>query len=246
LCVLVVVCFTGPRSTHRAISSAGLGLLIVIAWMTPRWVLLARDLSFSVEPTLQMQAHGTSHSLYIGLGVVENRFGIEWRDSYAKEAMQVVAPQVRFASTEYYGILWNLYFARVREDPAEVMRIYRTKARMLLDRDISRLRVRGIWRPYGWVPFLWRVLVGIIVLLAIASICALWRRYRFEQGFSLAIVAFAFVTLFVAQGTLIHPSLQYAAPIGLFVLLLAGIVLELFCRSLWTELSRLTVSLSCL
>ena len=237
LCVLVAMCFTGPRSTRRFIGLAGLALLIVTAWMTPRWVLLARDLSFPVEPATQLQAHGMSHSLYIGLGVVENRFGIEWRDSSGIEAVHAVAPQVVYTSREYFQILWNLYFAKVREDPAEVMRIYLAKAGLLLDRGISDLWVRGVW-PYRCPLSL--VLLGAVVLLVVAQRCGLWRRYRFEQGFPLAIVAFAFVALFVAQGTLIHPSLQYAAPIGLFVLVLAGIVLELFCRSLWTQLSRLT------
>ena len=236
LSVLVTIACWRTCSTRRVIGLAGLGLLIVIVWMTPRWVLLARDLSFPVEPTEQLEAHGMSHSMYLGLGAVENRFGIEWLDSSASEAVKTVAPQVRFASTEYYRILWSLYLAKVREDPAEVMRIYMAKARMLLGRDISDLWARGVW-PYRWTPSLWRVLVAAIVLLVVAQICGLWRRYQFEQGLFLGIIALVFVALSLIQAALVHPALSYAAPIGLFALLPAGIAVELFCRWQWIRLS---------
>ncbi len=238
LCVLAAVGFRGTRNTRRAIGLGGLSLLIVITWMTPRWVLLARDLFFTVEPSSQLQAHGLSHNLYIGLGAVENRFGIEWLDSSASEAVKAVAPQVLYVSPEYYRILWHLYFAKVREDPVEVMRIYLAKTRMMLGRVVSDyLSVSGIW-PRPWTPSLGWVLTGALVLLLVVTRCGLWRRYQFEQGLYVGTIALVFVALFVIQGVLAQPSLNYAAAIGLFVILLAGIALELFCRSQWIRLPR--------
>jgi hypothetical protein len=209
---------------------AGLGLLIVIVWMTPHWVLLARNLAFPLQSTEQSETHGMSHSLYIGLGVKPNSFGIRWDDASAAEAVQAVAPQVAYTSNEYYRILWTLYLTKIRDHPAEVARIYWNKAWGLLDR--SALWAYGS-RPPRWAPRLWLVLPATIWMLVAARKRGAWRRYSFEPGFLLGVIALGFVSLFIVQGMLVNPSLQYGAPVGLFVVLLAGVAVELFCRSQW-------------
>jgi hypothetical protein len=251
--VLVAAGWLARRSSRQLMGMAGLGLLIVVFWMTPRWVVLARELFFSVEPATQLQAHGISHALYIGLGVVENRFGIKWRDGSASEAVKAVAPNVAYLSPEYFRIVRRLYLAKVREDPGEVLRIYKVKAGMLLTMPIFRLWPSNIWVSDIWVStlwehvgvpvLLWQTLAAAIALLAGAGICRLWILHlQFERGLFIGIIAVSFVALFVVQGVLAHPRQEYPPPIGLFVLLLAGVELELLCRAVWSLLTRLIPS----
>jgi hypothetical protein len=237
VCVLVAVGVSGPRSARRFAGLAGLCFLTVMAWMTPHWVARARDVLFPIESAPQIhEGHGASHSLYLGLGAVPNRFGIQWGDPYGAAAVRAVAPDVRYTSDEYFQILWRLYLEKVRENPGEVARIYWTKAKILFNRDISLLLGWNRWRPYGYAVLLWHVLTGAVVFAAAAALLARWRASEFSRISGLALIALAFVAAFLAQAAMIHQSLQYAAPIGLFILLLAGGALELLCRSLWALL----------
>lgn len=66
----------GVKGVYRLSSYGtlvGLFLLVLMAWSTPRWVLWARDVSFPMNNTQQLQAHGSAHTLYLGLGDVDNR-----------------------------------------------------------------------------------------------------------------------------------------------------------------------------
>jgi hypothetical protein len=213
------------RGNHRLLDLVVVGLLVATAWQSPRWVLMARDASFTMEPASRIQSHGTSHSLYLGLGVVENRFGIRWDDSYAADAVKKVAPEVSYVSPEYYRVLWKLYFERVMEDPKEVVRIYLLKTKMLLGEHFPE-----------WAPPLWQVLAAAIVFLCMVKILGAGRRLEFDQGFHISAIALVFIGLFTVQGALAHPRRDYSAPVGIFVLLLIGVALEFFCRSQWKRI----------
>lgn len=197
-------------------------LLIValIAWQSPRWVLMARDAFFPIQPASLIQTHGNSHSLYIGLGAAgDNKFGIRWDDSDGWAAVQRVNPEVAYVSPEYFRILRQLYFAHVVQDPLEVARIYSIKLRKILKQRLP-----------DWAPPLWLVLLGTGVLLVAGHRRGLWHSAEFGAAPVFVISALAFIGMFIAQGILAHPSRQYAYPIGGFVLLIAAVGLELFVR----------------
>jgi hypothetical protein len=214
------------RAQKRVRSLVLIGLLVLAAAMTPRGVLLARDVSFAMEPAHHVQTHGLSHTLYIGLGTVENRFGIRFEDSFGAEAAKKAASDVPYLSPDYYRIMWKLYLACVVEDPLEVAWIYLRKAGMILDDPIL-----------DSAPKLWIVLAIAIAALTITRRDA-WRRVGFAQGRLIVVVALVFIGLFIVQAVLAQPSRLFAAPAGAFVLVLLAGLLEFFCRSLWVYVRR--------
>jgi hypothetical protein len=107
--------------------------------------------------------------------------------------------------------MWRVYFDRVKEDPAEVARIYYEKARALLtDRVLDS------------APPLW---ISLLIALA-AQLLASRDRPRgqrlSDRQLIINLVSFAFIGLFVLQGVLAHHMRIYATPIGAFLLLLLG------------------------
>ncbi len=202
-----------------------LGVALVM-WQTPRWVLMARDSIFQLQPTSLIQTHGISHNLYIGLGAAgKNKFGISWNDSSGDEAVRAVDPKVRYVSKEYFDILWRLYLDRVAQDPREVIRIYTFKLRRILE-----------YRFPKWGPPLVVTIIGSCALLA-----AFLRRRRvndcneFGAESIVLVTALAFIAMFIAQGVLAHPARQYAHPIGAFVLLIFSVGFQFFVQLRFRE-----------
>lgn len=187
----------------------------------PRWILLARDATFQVEPAVLTQVHGMSHTLYIGLGAVTNKFGIEWNDAHGAAAVNEVDSRVVYVSPEYYRVLWRRYLARVWEDPIELARIYMVKAGTVLTHRLPK-----------WSPRVWVILAIATTLLWVGHRRGIWRRLKYEQAPILLGIAMVFAVFFVIQGTLAHPSAGYAYPIAGFTLLVVAICIEVFIRHL--------------
>jgi hypothetical protein len=197
------------------------GALAILAFTTPRWVVTARDAAFDMQPAQRLATHGLSHTLYLGLGFVENKWGIRYDDDYGEEIAGKARPPVVFCSPEYFRLMWKLYAARWAEDPVEVTRIYAEKAWMLL----------GAPTLYPGPPF------GIVLAIALAHLLAAtalgaWRRLNFRQGIVIEGVAVAFAGLFLAQAMAALPSHNYAMPVNAFVLVLLGVIVEFFARAL--------------
>jgi hypothetical protein len=186
-------------------------VLTVLAVGAPRWVLMARDALFPIEAGHLIAEHGTSHILYIGLGAVENRWGLRYDDKLGVEAAAEVAPDVVPYSPAYFRVMWGVYFDRVMEDPAEVARIYYEKAKALLtDRILDS------------APPLW---ISLLIAFAAQLLATRDRppgQRLPDRQLIITVVSCAFIGLFVLQGVLAHPMRIYAAPIGAFLLLLLG------------------------
>jgi len=203
---------------------AGLALVTVLAlaaFSTPRWVVGARDAAFDMQPAARLATHGISHTLYLGLGFVENKWGIRYDDAYGEEIAKRSDPPIVFGSPEYFRLMAELYLGRWAEDPAEVSRIYLEKAWLLLSTPTL----------YPGPPFGIVLLIGLIHLLAATALGA-WRRLDFVQGLVVESVAVAFLLLFLAQAMAALPSHTYAMPANAFVLVLLGVIVEFFVRAL--------------
>ena len=195
------------------------GMLAVLAFTTPRWVVMARDAAFEMQKAERLATHGLSHTLYLGLGFVENKWGIRYDDDYGEEIAGKAG--ILWCSPDYFRLMWQLYLGRWAEDPVEVGRIYLEKAWMLL----------GTPTLYPGPPFGIVLAVALVHLLAATAFGA-WQRLDFRQGLVIEGVAVAFAGLFLAQAMAALPSHSYAMPVNAFVLVLFGVIVEFFARGL--------------
>lgn len=193
------------------------GVLAVLAFSTPRWVVMARDAAFDMQPAERLATHGLSHTLYLGLGFVENKWGIRYDDDYGEEIAAKAG--IVWCSPDYFRLMWQLYLARWTDDPVEVIRIYLEKAWMLL----------GTPTLYPGPPFGIVLAIALVHLLAATALGA-WQRLNFRQGLVIEGVAVAFAGLFLAQAMAALPSHNYAMPANAFVLVLLGVIVEFFAR----------------
>jgi hypothetical protein len=205
----------------RMLPLAITALLAVLAVSAPKWVVTARDAAYpDLQPAARVATHGLSHTLYLGLGVVENRWGIRYDDDYGAAVAAAVDPSIVFCSPEYFRLMGRLYLARWLEDPIEVVRIYLAKAWLLL----SSYTMTG--PPFG----VWLALGAFHLLLATRT--RAWQRIGFPQGLPIEGVAVSFLLLFLAQAMLALPSQTYAMPANAFIVLLLGVIVEFFLRLL--------------
>lgn len=195
------------------------GMLAVLAFTTPRWVVMARDAAFEIQKAERLATHGLSHTLYLGLGFVENKWGIRYDDDYGEEIAEKAG--IVWCSPGYFRLMWKLYLARWAEDPGEVGRIYLEKAWILL----------GTPTLYPGPPFGIVLAIGLAHFLAATAFGA-WRQLNFRQGLVIEGVAVAFAGLFLAQAMAALPSHNYAMPVNAFVLVLFGVIAEFFARGL--------------
>ncbi len=214
--------FAGPPLSARRLG----GLLLVaglaiLAFTAPKWVVLARDLAFDMQKGQLVVTHGLSHTLYLGLGFVENKWGILYHDDYGQAAAAEIDPGIVFCSPEYFQLMWKLYIGRWLEDPVEVVRIYALKGWELLERPTM----------YPGPPFGIALLIGLVHLLVTTALGA-WHKIGFVQGQVIETVAVAFAGLFLAQGMMALPSHNYAMPVNAYLLVLLGVILEFFVRAL--------------
>ncbi len=193
------------------------GMLAVLAFTTPRWVVMARDAAFEMEKAERLATHGLSHTLYLGLGFVENKWGIRYDDDYGEEIAGKAG--IVWCSPEYFRLMWQLYLGRWAENPVEVVRIYLEKAWMLL----------GTPTLHPGPPFGIVLAIALVHLLASTAFGA-WQRLDFRQGLVIEGVAVAFAGLFLAQAMAALPSHSYAMPVNAFVLVLLGVIVEFFAR----------------
>lgn len=76
--------------------------------------------------------HPFWHSMYIGLGYLQNDYGIRWDDRVAYEKVRSIAPGIVFGSPEYEHILKQEVLGFVREHPQFVLLTLVSKAGVIL------------------------------------------------------------------------------------------------------------------
>src|SRR5262245_49612977 len=85
------------------------------------------EVAFNLPPAQGLGRHGAFHSMYIGLGAVDNPFGIMWDDVIGFEAAQKAVPGTIPNTAAYHSVIRDLYFDIVRNNPLTVLRIYGEK-----------------------------------------------------------------------------------------------------------------------
>lgn len=118
-CGIVLFQWTANKR-HKALVLLCLGVGLLV----PKLV-IARKVA-ERDAFLQAQCPGYSprnarhviwHSVYIGLGYLQNDYGIRWNDSVAYEKVQSIAPGTSFGSPEYERILRTQVLSIVRQSP---------------------------------------------------------------------------------------------------------------------------------
>jgi hypothetical protein len=190
--------------------------LAVVASQSSRLIVAARNAAYSIDGSQFPATHGMSHTLYIGLGWVPNKFGIRYGDSVAREAASAEVPGINQYSTDYFRVMWTLYLRKWQEDPQEVVRIYLVKLGMLLADSVIE----------PGIP------LALVLALAFA-IQLLERHRRWSVGdprsdtrLAINLVVLGLIALFLVQGVLATPTRFYSMPIGPYILVLAGIAIE--------------------
>lgn len=215
---------TGALQRHRRFRAAIIvALLALLASQTARLTVIARDTIYDVEPAQLVATHGMAHTLYIGLGVVENKFGIRYDDTVGKEAAETAAPDVKYLSRDYFRVMWALYLNRWAEDPMEVSRIYLEKlsailGNRILDSAPPPLMFFALVIAIHWLSNDRRASCG-------SSSC--------DRRLAINLVCLAFAALFMVQAVLAHPTRFYSSPIGVFMLVTLGITIENIGASSW-------------
>jgi hypothetical protein len=193
---------------------------IIAISATPYFLLRTRDAVYNLPPAEKLESHGTWANLYMGLGGVENPFGIAWNDFSAINAVKAVDPSVEYLSPRFYQILKHKYFEILRTNPVGVATVYLKKLEVTLH---ARMPV--------WIRSLslWLIIAALTVVGALTRWIAPNTQATVAYDAAL-IVSGLYVAAFVAQATLFNFDLQYLFPIQLFLLLSAAAVVEMMLR----------------
>lgn len=189
--------------------------LLFAASMATTVTLALRDAAWNVTAGNLVDRHGIQHNLLLGLGVIENSFGVRWDDAYGLEAARLVDPNIGYVSQDYYRILGQEYLRMVLSDPIEVVRIYVAKALMFL------------FKPLGsnfWATF--PVFMAIVFVLLFYVVTR--RIHRSVSGDYIFIVSGLFVIMHLGQAILIHPDMQYGSPTGMLLMIALASTFSVF------------------
>lgn len=204
------ISYFGRVLKSSAIAHVLIACLAVATIWVPYSALRARDAAFHVAPSTRMEQHGTWHNLYIGLGAVENPFGIAWNDDSAIEGARRINPAVVYLSNEYFSILRHRYLEIVLQHPLEVAVVYLKKLGEAL-------------KAYG----MWLIIPVVVVVFARGRILLLRQSRHWCSLDGVFFVGALFVAMFLGQATLFNFGALYLFPVKLFLLLLSGLLVEL-------------------
>lgn len=185
----------------------------------------------NIVPNIYMKFSGQSiimenspawHTLYVGLGWEENKYGIIWSDECGTEAARRIKPNVIHNTKEYHEIIKQVYLSLVREDPLFIVQSYSRKLIACIKISIKYI----LKSPY----FLFKkVLVCLIFLLLLFNKFVLKRQRQFkEYGVLLTGTIFCGIQslIFPMIATIGDPYLTgsfAAVDLILFILVMVGV-----------------------
>ena len=213
---------------RRWVATIAILAAAVVASQSSRLVVAARNAAYALDAANLPATHGTSHTLYIGLGAVPNKWGIRYDDMVGVAAAEAAEPGVAIFSKDYFRVMSELYWRKWHEDPGEVVRIYLVKVAILLGDNVIAL-----------APPL------VVVLVLAIGIQLLARHRRWTDGdrsgetrLAINLIVLGLIGLTLAQAMLATPTRLYTMPTGPLILVLAGLALENLASWAWRTMAR--------
>lgn len=168
--IVGVVKLRGAR--ERLLFGAALVLAYLsIAPLAMNGTLAARDRAFE-NPQLSAgtpTTHPLWHPAYLGLGWLDNPYGIRWDDSVAAHAVEEVDPDAAYLGTRYESILREKWLTIVRDDPGFFARTLASKTEKLVADAVDGVGWAFVLLPFMLLLGRRRGLPVFVALLALAA-----------------------------------------------------------------------------
>jgi hypothetical protein len=158
IAAIIAVIIAGLASPHGRRAAIPLLITSIAIAFTPYALLRARDTLYGLPAVNQIEQHGVWHNVFLGLGAVDNPFGLHWNDADAEKAAREANPAVPYASDAYYATLRQEYFRLVAEHPWDVASIYTRKTLQLLKISVPALRFLRFWEVLLFVSAFWTII----------------------------------------------------------------------------------------
>jgi len=196
-----------PKKLAWALKYFAVSIAFIGVYSFHNGLLSLRNCLFNLRPSSQVATHGIAHNLYLGLGTEPNPWGIAWNDSVGRKAVQNIDPKIVFGSEEYFSRIKSLYLSILWNYPREVLSIYTTKfAKILAFRT-------------PWLPGTLSIYLVLIPIFTGVLTFLLHSLPHFKSRLLLSGVLFSFSILFLLQGVLAFPHMQYMGPVFFGVLI---------------------------
>jgi hypothetical protein len=208
----------GSHDSRRYLLHLATISLVVLALFSPNLIIQLRDAAYHISPNTAFdEQHGIWHSVYIGLGAVDNPFGLSWNDADAWDTVRRIDPKAAYASAQYFTVLRDAYFSLVIQHPIAVAAIYLKKLVIVLDLRLPMFpRIR-----------FWECLLAVSAAWSAARWWVWTRRPGWLPVDAVAAIGAFFVFCFMAQAVIALPALIYFFPAYLCLLLWAGAAFDL-------------------
>lgn len=163
------------------------------------------------------------HTLYVGLGWEENKYGITLNDACGTEAAQKINPDVIPNSKEYHKIIKQVFLSLVKADPIYILRSYVKKMIVCIKVNIKYILKSPYFKYKG-------ELVCLTAILLLFNKFVLKRQKQFKT-YGVLLVG----TIFCGIQSLIFPMISMigdpylagsfaAGDLMLFILVVIGVV----------------------
>ncbi len=160
------------RGRERLVFALALTLAYLsIAPLAVNGLIAARDRAFA-NPALSEgtpTTHPLWHPAYLGLGWLDNPYGIRWNDAIAAAAVEAEDPDVGYLTTRYESILREKVLRIVRADPGFLARTLASKTVKLFGDAADRTGWAFVLLPFMLLLGRRRELPVYVGLLALAA-----------------------------------------------------------------------------
>ena len=114
--------------------SAAVVLAVFVGTQAPQWGMrgawFLRDCLYEMTDPAEFRnpGHPLWHPVYLGLGVVPNKYGIRWDDAVGGAHAERYFPGVQYGSADYERAMRALFFRVLADDPFLLVRNIAVKA----------------------------------------------------------------------------------------------------------------------